>query len=59
MNDKSFDCVNFQREIRDNAIKLAGYDIRTLINQVNERLKNDELNNYLELILKEKQLKSA
>lgn len=46
MSEKSFDCVEFQRQAREEALKKANYDIRTLIHQVNERLENSELNSF-------------
>ena len=48
MNKKEFDCVEFQRNVREEALKKANYNIKTLIKQVNERLKENELNIYLE-----------
>ncbi|OGU12358.1 MAG: hypothetical protein A2X61_01285 [Ignavibacteria bacterium GWB2_35_12] len=57
MFEKSFDCVEFQRKVREEAMKEANYDIKTLIEQVNERLKNNDLNNFLiERKEKEKQV---
>jgi hypothetical protein len=50
MYKKSFDCVDFQRKVREKATKQANYDIKKLIEQVNVRLKNNDLNNYLEKI---------
>ena len=58
MSEKSFDCVEFQRKVREKALKQANYDIKKLIEQVNERLKTNELNIYLEEI-KHKQLTTA
>lgn len=55
--NKTFDCVEFQRKVRDEALKEANYDIKTLIEQINERLKYNSLNELLER--KEKQLKTA
>ena len=57
-NKKSFDCVEFQRNEREDALNEADYDIRKLIEQVNIRAKSNELNIFLEEKLK-KQLKSA
>jgi hypothetical protein len=54
MHKTSFDCVDFQRKERDKASKDANFDFRNLIEQVNERTKKNELNNYIES-LKEKQ----
>ena len=60
MFEKPFDCVEFQRKARKKALKEANYDIKTLIVQVNERLKNNDLNNFLiERQEKEKQLTTA
>ena len=47
MSDKSFDCVEFQRQAREEALKKANYDIKTLIHQVNERLESSKLNSFL------------
>lgn len=47
MSEKPFDCVEFQRKTREEALQEANYDIKTLIEQVNERLKNNDLNNLL------------
>jgi len=58
MFKKSFDSVEFQRKVRENALKEANYDIRKLIEQVNDRLKNNELNIYFES-LNSKDLKTA
>lgn len=57
MFEKSFDCVDFQREAREEALIEANYDIKKLIEQVNERLKYNEINSYL-VDIKHKQPKT-
>lgn len=54
MTEKSFDCVEFQRNAREEALKKANFDINQLIEQVNNRLKNNQLNSYLEEIKNKK-----
>ncbi|MBI5325759.1 MAG: hypothetical protein HZB41_10905 [Ignavibacteriae bacterium] len=44
---KTFDCVQFQRSIREKMLKEADYDLDKLIKGIEERLKTNDLYKFL------------
>ena len=58
MTNKVFDCVQFQREVRERMLKEANYDLKTLVENIRNNLKNNDLHHFL-MERKEKQLTSS
>ena len=57
---KTFDCVQFQRDVREQMLKEADYDLSKLVENVKNHLKSNELYHYLmEKKAKSKQLELA
>jgi hypothetical protein len=55
--EKDFDCVQFQRDVREKILKEANYDIRILAENIKSSLKDNDLYIFFkERIDKEKQL---
>ena len=60
MKKKKFDCVQFQRGAREKMLKEADYDLVKLVENIQERLKTNELYHFLmERQEKAKQLTSG
>jgi DNA-binding transcriptional regulator WhiA len=59
-NKENFDCVKFQRDVREQMLKEANYDLHTLAQNIKNSLKNNDLyKSLIERKEKEKQLATA
>ena len=59
MNEiKNFDCVQFQRQVREKMLKEADYDLEKLVRKIKEGLKSNDLYIFLKE-RKHKQFKSV
>jgi hypothetical protein len=46
-NEKEFDCVEFQRSIREKLLNEANNDLKTLVDNANQRNKQDDMFKFL------------
>ena len=59
-NKENFDFVKFQRDVREQMLKDANFDLNTLANNIKNSLKNNVLyKSFIERKEKEKQLATA